>query len=176
MRRLLAVTAAAAVLTVTACANESPVADQTVQEESVMSQPRPTLDQAVETMESALEALGQVLKEDIPARAWEKRGKGSSRGCDERTQGSYDSALFLAPGEQISAGTWGRIESVLADYGYLGISGVPLDGGSAFVHFYNDFGDSFTVSSLAADGFGDGGSGYSAKTSCHEGYVRKSDR
>lgn len=157
-------------LAVTACADGE--SSPPPEEETTMTQPGPTLDQTVLGLESALAGVETVLHEHIPPQAWEQRREGTRRGCDARGHGRFSGPQFVAPGEQLPAQAWPRIERALAEKGFHSTSTVPLEAGNAFVHFTNEFGDRITVSSIAADERGGGGSGYLGKTACHQGYVR----
>ncbi|MDN5722030.1 MAG: LppA family lipoprotein [Nocardioidaceae bacterium] len=140
-----------------------------------MSQPQPSIDDAQSAIDAAIDALEMVLHEVIPPEMWEEQRDGNRIGCNAH-EARYSGPFYLAPGQQIPAETWPQIESVLAKHGFRTSSSMPLEGGSTFVHFLNDFGDRITVSSMVADAKGDGGSGYLGRTECHGGYTRDSDR
>lgn len=138
---------------------------------------RPTLDEAATALEAAIAALEPVLFESIPAEEWEESIGGYRVGCSAGdSQGRYHHPLTTAAAKYLVEGSWPRIEQTLAEHGFTSASAVPLEGGNAFVYFYNSVGDSITVSSIGRGPGADGGAGYGGKTRCHEGYERSEER
>lgn len=138
----------------------------------VATEPRPTLSEARDTLTAALASLERVLHESIPREEWREARGGYQNGCEEETQGRFVAPHYVVAAQHLPEDAWPRIEQVLAHHGFRSLSAVPLSGGSAFVHFINDFGDDITVSSILPGGGQQGGSGFRGKTACHEGYVR----
>lgn len=145
--------------------------------EAAASQERPTLDEATETMDAAIAALEPVLFAHIPAAKWEERRESYSTSCASAdTVGRYASALYTAVGEYLTEDMWPELEAVLTEHGFAARSELPLKSGNAMVDFFNDVGDTITLSSTADSAYGPGGAGYGGETNCHEGYVWPRDR
>lgn len=146
-------------------------------EQTGADQARPTLDEATATMDAAIAALEPVLFAHIPADRWEQRREAYSTSCASAdTVGRYASALHTAVGEYLTADMWPELEAVLTEQGFAARSELPLKSGNAMITFFNDVGDTITLSSTADSAYGPGGAGYGGETGCHEGYVWPRDR
>lgn len=146
-------------------------------EQTGAGQERPTLDEATATMDAAIAALEPVLFAHIPADRWDERHEAYSTSCASAdTVGRYASALYTSVGEYLTADMWPELEAVLTEHGFAARSELPLKSGNAMITFFNDVGDTITLSSTADSAYGPGGAGYGGETNCHEGYVWPRDR